>query len=252
MLTVDLNCDVGEGMPNDEELMRLVSSANIACGGHTGDRDSMKKTIELALRQNVAIGAHPSYNDRSNFGRVDLLDKTVSLDTLQAQLTEQIGAFNSLCQEMGALMSHVKPHGALYNRAAIDLLLADMICAAVGSIQPGLLLYGLSGSLLQKSADRHGLVFISEVFADRTYQPDGTLTPRTSAGALITDETLSEKQVINMVMEGWVQAIDGSSLPIEAETICVHGDHVGAVAFAGRIRKALSNNGIKIGAPQRK
>lgn len=249
MLTIDLNCDIGEGMPNDAELMPLISSANIACGGHAGDNSSIRRTIDLAITHNVAIGAHPSYPDKKDFGRTDLLGKTILLKDVPLFLEEQINRVVVICREKGVAMRHIKPHGALYNRAAADPELADVICASIRNIDPHLLLFGLSGSAMKKAAEDHGIIFVSEVFADRSYQDNGALTPRSHANAMIVDEAASEQQVVEMIKGKRVRSVNNNWVPIDAATVCLHGDGTHAVAFAKRIRAALQREEMAVVAP---
>ena len=267
-VSIDLNCDMGEGMATDAAIFPFLSSANIACGGHAGDADTMRRTVELAIRHGVAIGAHPSYPDRVNFGRVDTLGVSLRPEDLTGLLFEQLHRLQSICREFGVRLRHVKPHGALYNRAAVDVAASMLIVRAVADLDESLLLYGLSGSVLCSVAETMGVAFVSEVFADRTYQPDGTLTPRSQPGALITDGGLAVAQVLRMVREGCVLARDaaGSSgdgaggdadgrpsgvvrVPIRAETVCLHGDGAHAVEFAMLIHGALTAEGVRIAAP---
>jgi UPF0271 protein len=256
ILTVDLNCDMGEGMPSDIAIYPFISSANIACGGHAGDPDTMRRSVELALLHGVAIGAHPSYPDRAGFGRTDILefrpgagDRPLPLNALVSTLTVQIAAIQSICHEMGTRLHHVKPHGALYNRAARDHAVSAIICDAVTAVDPSLIIYGLSGSLIRQAAETAGLRFVSEVFGDRTYRPDGSLTPRTEPNALIHDTPGMLYQVLTMVQHRQVRAASGSVIPIAAETICLHGDGDQAVKFAGILRRELERNGIKVAVP---
>ncbi len=266
-VSIDLNCDMGEGMATDAAIFPFLSSANIACGGHAGDADTMRRTVELAIQHGVAIGAHPSYPDRVNFGRVDTLGVSLRPEDLTGLLFEQLHRLQSICREFGVRMRHVKPHGALYNRAAVDVAASMLIVRAVADLDESLLLYGLSGSVLCSVAQTMGVAFVSEVFADRTYQPDGTLTPRSQPGALITDGGLAVAQVLRMVREDCVLAgadgrsgdgtrvdVDGRPLgavrvPIRAETVCLHGDGEHAVEFAALIHGALTAEGIGIMAP---
>lgn len=256
MLTIDLNCDMGEGMPTDEAIYPLISSANIACGAHAGDPDIMRGSIEHALRQSVSIGAHPAYPDRPGFGRTDILesapgmaDRPLSFNRLQDELTRQIVLLQAICHEMGAVLHHVKPHGALYNRAAKDPAVARIVAAAAMAAEPSILLYGLSGSVMQGAASDAGLKFVSEVFADRTYRHDGTLTPRSEPDALIRDETAMLQQVISMIRQGQVRSTDGIAVSLRTDTVCIHGDGPHAVAFAVVLRRELENNGIAIAPP---
>jgi UPF0271 protein len=267
-LYIDLNCDMGEGMDSDAAVFPFITSANIACGGHAGDDDTMRRTVELAMQHGVAIGAHPSYPDRENFGRVDILDtgttrsdtaatplaSRVTLEALPEILGEQLQRLAAICREFGVPMRHVKPHGALYNRAAKDAVVSKLICNVILDFNPTLLLYGLSGSEMRRQADGIGLRFISEVFADRTYQPDGSLTPRTLSHALIDDPAQTLQQVLKMVKEGRVDVytkdgIAAGSKELTAETICLHGDGDHAAEFAQTICHKLSDAGIQIRMP---
>jgi UPF0271 protein len=250
VLKVDLNCDMGEGMDTDAAIFPFISSANIACGGHAGDAGTMRQTVALALQHGVAIGAHPSYPDRAGFGRTDILETSsglLRLEDLADILTDQLGQLQKIAEDMGARLHHVKPHGALYNRAAKDAAVSGIICRAIKSFDPSLLLYGLSGSEMQRQAMTFGLGFVSEVFADRTYQPDGSLTPRTMPDALIDDPGQMVQQVLMMVREGKIRAGGGIEVPITADTICLHGDGDHAVEFAAKIHMELQRNGIAVG-----
>ncbi|HYF30174.1 MAG TPA: 5-oxoprolinase subunit PxpA [Chitinophagaceae bacterium] len=246
MRGIDLNCDMGEGYPSDALLMPYISSANIACGYHAGDMDTMKRTVDLCLQYHVAIGAHPSYPDKENFGRTDMLGTGVSLKEIPSLIIEQINMLQAVCAQAGARLHHVKPHGALYNRAAVDAEVSTHICNAIASLDASLILYGLSGSLMETAARATGLQFRNEVFADRTYESNGTLRSRSAPGALITDADQSMKQVLQMINKGTVTAIDGKTIPMRAETICIHGDGPHAVEFAAMIARELKNNGIII------
>lgn len=255
MLVVDLNCDMGEGMETDAAIFPFISSANIACGVHAGDVHVMQQTVELALQHGVVIGAHPSYPDRARFGRVDILGDGFSFSELEDSLFEQLRALDAVCRGLGTRLRHVKPHGALYNRAARDTAVSSLIARVVAEFDATLLLYGLSGSLMAPAAASFGLRFVSEVFADRSYQPDGSLTPRTEPGALIGDSVLAVTQAIRMVREGRVRVLrpDGDVAPgevmIRAETVCLHGDGAHAVEFAELIHGALVAGGVRIAAP---
>lgn len=242
-MKVDLNCDMGEGCGNDAELMDYVSSVNIACGFHAGDAATMTKTVETAIEKGVAIGAHPGYPDRENFGRLAM---NLSSTQIHDIVTEQLAALYEITATRGGKLNHVKPHGALYNQAARDAELAAAIAEAVFHFDPTLVLYGLSGSVSISEAERCGLRTASEVFADRTYQNDGSLTPRSDSDALIRDARTSLNQVLQMISEKSVNATDGRVIPIRAETICIHGDGENAVEFAKAINQALTTIGIKI------
>jgi UPF0271 protein len=240
---IDLNCDMGEGLDNDALLMPLISSANIACGYHAGDVESMKQTIELALKYHVAIGAHPGFKDKANFGRIEM---PITLPYLFDLITEQIYLLKKIAETFGTKLHHIKPHGALYNMAARDARLARTIAAAVKSVDASFILYGLSGSHLIKEAEGLKLKNAAEAFADRSYQSDGSLTPRTLPSAIIEKTEDSLKQVLQMVTQKNVTTIHNEIIPIRAETICIHGDGKYAVDFASQIRKKLIDNQIII------
>lgn len=249
-LAVDLNCDLGESfgayqMGNDAALLQYVTSANIACGFHAGDPVVMHNTVKLALEQGVAIGAHPGLPDLVGFGRREM---AVSADEAYALMVYQIGALAAFAQAEGGMLHHVKPHGALYNMAAANPALAEALAEAVYKVQPQAVLYGLAGSELIKAGARLGLATANEVFADRTYQQDGSLTPRSKPNALITEESIAIQQVLRMVKEGKVNAQQGQDVIIQADTICIHGDGPHAVSFARQIREALQNEGIMVQA----
>ncbi|HKP68567.1 MAG TPA: 5-oxoprolinase subunit PxpA, partial [Pyrinomonadaceae bacterium] len=236
MRSIDLNCDLGEGCDNDAELMKYISSANIACGFHAGDTATMRRTAELAIAHGVAIGAHPGYRDRENFGRTLM---SLPVNEVFELVREQILAMKDICDSLGVGLHHVKPHGAMYNQAARDKDLAAAIAEAVASVNKEMILYGLSQSYLISQAKSAGLRTASEVFADRTYRTDGSLTPRSEPNALITDDEVSVQQAMRMVEQGNVVATSGDVVSIVAETICLHGDGEHAVDFARAIRNAL-------------
>ncbi|SFG03111.1 LamB/YcsF family protein [Pontibacter chinhatensis] len=249
-LTVDLNCDMGESfgtwhMGNDSELLTYVSSANIACGFHAGDPATMKKTVRLALEKGVAIGAHPGLPDLVGFGRREM---AVSAEEVYDMVVYQAGALMGFAKAEGAALHHVKPHGALYNMAAANATLAEAIAEAVARLDEQLILYGLAGSELVKAGEKYGLRTASEVFADRTYQADGTLTPRRQSDALITNPEQAIRQVLRMVKEGKVQSQQGAEVSIKADTICIHGDGPHALPFARLNHERLVSEGILIKA----
>lgn len=246
MRSIDLNCDIGEGMSNDRALMKYVSSVNIACGYHAGNKGIMQQTVEWALENDCAIGAHPSYPDTENFGRIDILDKTISRAELPGLIADQIELLEEICREAGASLHHIKPHGALYNRASVDEEVSAIICRVIRNFNPDLILYGLSGSVTKKVAEEHDIKFVNEVFADRTYLDDGRLTPRAEAGSLIEDQNSSLHQVLQMILERTVTSIKGKRIPLEAESICIHGDGAHALEFAAFIHQALNKRGIEI------
>ena len=243
MLSIDLNCDVGEGCGNDAELMKLVTSANIACGYHAGDVDTMRRTVDLAIENGVAIGAHPGYPDRENFGRLAM---ALSSPETHQIVIDQVSALAEIAAAAGGKLSHVKPHGALYNKSARDPELAGVMAKAVRSFDPDLKLFGLSGSYSITEAQKMGLRTASEIFADRTYQTDGSLTPRTEQNALIPDRERAAVQVLDMIKYGRVRSVEGIMISIVAETICIHGDGETAVDVARSIAAALDQNEIAI------
>ena len=242
-MEIDLNADLGEGAGSDEALLALVSSANIACGWHAGDARTMRQCVRWAIDNGVAIGAHPSFPDRENFGR-----STMHLppEEIVAGVLYQVGALAAIVKAEGGTLAHVKPHGALYNQAVKDPALADAICEAVRRFDPGLRFFGLAGSGMIDAARRAGLTPVEEVFADRGYMPDGSLVPRSQAGALIEDEDASLAQTLSLVRDHRVTAIDGSTVAVNAQTVCLHGDGAHALAFARRIRERLTAEGIAI------
>lgn len=248
MVKVDLNSDLGESfgmytIGNDKDVLTYVSSANIACGMHAGDPFVMHKTVRLALEQGVAIGAHPGFMDLNGFGRRNMAMKP---DEVYDLIVYQVGALAAFVKAEGGTMQHVKPHGALYNMAAKDQAMAEAIAQAVYDVDPSLVLFGLAGSWLIKAGKAAGLVTASEVFADRTYQDDGSLTPRTQPGAMITDDDESIRQVLGMIRSGKVRALSGAEVPVQADTVCIHGDSPKALAFAKRICEALKDEGIEV------
>jgi len=240
-MQTDLNCDMGEGIGNDEAIMPFITSVNIACGYHAGDENTVRTTIELAKQHKVNIGAHPSFFDRENFGRTEI--KT-SAEEVYHLITEQLFLFKKIADAADAVIHHVKPHGALYNMAARDATLAKAITQAVQDFDESLVLFGLSGSVSISEAKVLGLKTMSEVFADRTYQDNGSLTPRSQPNALIEDEEQSVQQVLQMVKEKTVRTVSGKTVFITAETICIHGDGKNAVAFAQKIYNTLTQQNL--------
>ena len=247
MAQLDFNCDLGEGCGNDASIVPLVSSASIACGGHAGDAASMQATVALCLAHGVAIGAHPSFEDRDHFGRREL---DLPADVVHASVKRQVQALAAICAGLGARMNHVKPHGALYNVAARDRQVADAIAGAVRDVDASLILFGLSGSCLTDAGRAHGLQVAHEVFAERAYDAGGRLAPRGTPGAVIEDLDASLAQVRRLLRDGAVVARDGSIVPLQADTLCLHGDHADAVAFAGALRAALESEGIDVRPPE--
>lgn len=240
---IDLNCDMGEGMGNEQAIMPYISSISVACGGHTGDIDSMQKTIGLALQHNVATGAHPSYPDRVHFGRKKM---NIESAALRESIYTQIEQLITIATREGASITHVKPHGALYNEAAIDSTLATLLVAIIKEMDTPLSLWGPPQSALYSAAKEGGIPFIAEGFADRTYQANGRLTPRSLAGALLTDCTASAQQVLSLVKEKKVKTLDGQLIPFVVQTICLHGDGIQAVELAKNNWTILKQEGITI------
>jgi len=248
MFEIDLNCDMGEGFGNyrfghDAAILPYISSVNIACGFHAGDAAVMQQTVQAAIHHDVAIGAHPGLADLQGFGR-----RNIPISPKEAyQITVyQVGALAGFVKVAGARLHHVKPHGALYNMAAANKLLAEAIAAAVADLDPSLCLYGLAGSELVKAGSRAGLKTASEVFADRSYQPDGSLTPRPESGAIIKDQEVALAQVIKMIRDKQVVCNDGSIINMMADTVCIHGDNEDAAEFARTINMGLHAAGIRI------
>jgi len=242
-MTIDINCDMGEGMLTDEAIMPFISSANIACGYHAGDVNTIRKTIKLCLKHQVAIGAHPSFFDKENFGRTEM---NLPEQEIYELVTQQLFLFNEIADSLDAKLHHIKPHGALYNMSAKNKLIARAIANAVKDFNKELILYGLSGSCSVTEAKVIGLKTANEVFADRTYQDDGSLTPRTKAGALIEDPGKAVKQIQLIVKDKTVRTIDDKLIPMTANTICIHGDGKHAVEFAKNIFEALAGQSINI------
>lgn len=248
MYQIDLNCDLGESfgvykMGMDEDVLSFVTSANIACGFHAGDPSVMRKTVRLALDKGVKVGAHPGLPDLAGFGRRNM---DISPQEAHDIVVYQIGALYAFTLSEGAVMHHVKPHGALYNMAARSEKLSEAIAEAVYKVNPELILYGLSGSELVKAGEKIGLQTYHEVFADRTYQQDGSLTLRREPNALITDTNRALSQITRMIIQGKVLTEQGVDIPIKADTICIHGDGAQALGFAQEIHRYLETSGILV------
>jgi UPF0271 protein len=245
---IDLNCDMGESfgaykMGTDEEILNYITSANIACGFHAGDPTTMRKTVTMALERNVGIGVHPGLPDLVGFGR-----RTMDISPQEAYdlIVYQIGAVYAFTKAEGGKLQHVKPHGALYNMAAKSPSLSEAIAEAIYKVDPELILFGLAGGELIKAGKKIGLRSASEVFSDRTYQEDGSLTSRREKNALIHDQEVAVNQVIRMVKEGKVKSLQGVDVSIQAHTVCIHGDGQNALQFAKYISTSLQNAGITI------
>jgi len=246
---IDLNADVGEGVGDDEGVVPFVSSVNIACGFHAGNPLLMRSTVRLARRHGISVGAHPGFHDLEGFGRRDMQVGTAELESLVAY---QIGALAALAGAEGVRLSHVKPHGALYNMAARDMAMATAVARAVRAVDASLVLFGLSGSQLVAAAEGAGLQVASEVFADRGYQADGSLAPRGTAGALLTDTADVARRAVRMATGNGITCVDGTAIPVTADTICIHGDTTGAAALARAVRDALTAAGVEVAAPLRR
>lgn len=245
---IDINCDMGESfgaykIGNDEKVVEFISSANIACGFHAGDPIVMDKTVKICLEHNVSIGAHIGFQDLSGFGRRNM---DVDLKEVYAMTVYQIGALNAFVKSYGGRLSHVKPHGALYNMAAKSESLSKAISEAIYKVNPELLLFGLAGSELIVQGEKVGLRAANEVFADRTYTDEGILTPRKNKNALINKEEEALKQVINMIKNNKVISVNGKEIDIKADTICIHGDGEKAIEFARNIKRELEKININI------
>jgi UPF0271 protein len=242
-LSIDINCDMGEGMGNEAYIMPFISSANIACGGHTGNADTIKRTIEIALQNNVAIGAHPSYNDKENFGRVS---QFISVLELAELIAEQYYQFEKMAVQMGAPIHHVKLHGALYNDCAKDAILSKTYIQTIQAIDPTLIIYGLSGSHTIQEAIMAGQPFAREAFADRSYQNNGQLTPRHLDHSMIEEVEDVITQVIQLVKENKIASLQGDIIDLKVDTICIHGDGPHAIEFSEAIHTALNTHQIEI------
>src|SRR5215467_453803 len=246
-LCVDLNADLGEGSGHDAELFKLISSANIATGFHAGDSDTMHAAVRAAKEHSVAVGAHPSFFDRENFGRKEL---KMSNEEVFDAVAYQLGIFQAITSALDVRPNHVKPHGALYNMAVRDPELADAIARAIRSVDPKLILFAPDNSELAHAGEAHGLQIAREIFADRNYLNDGWLVPRTRADALLHDPKEAAGRALRMLREGKVRSIEGRDVDVRAETICVHGDTPGAVEFARELRWQLEHEGVRIRAPR--
>jgi UPF0271 protein len=239
---VDFNCDLGEG-DDDAALMPYLSSASIACGWHAGDAPTMRRAVALCLQHGVAIGAHPSWPDREGFGR---REQEHAPAQAYAFVLYQVGALAGLARAAGAALHHVKPHGALYNQAARDPALADAVARAVRDFDPGLVLYGLAGSALTAAGAGRGRRVAHEAFAERRYEADGRLTPRSQPDAVIHDVDLAAQQVAQMLRAGRVTARDGREVAVRADTVCLHGDRPDAPAFAAALRASIEGAGFAV------
>lgn len=246
MAAIDLNSDLGESwlpevVGDDEAMLRLVSSANLACGAHGGDPVTMAAATRAAVARGVVIGAHPSYDDREGFGRRDL---DVDPSTLETQLSEQVARLAGVAGEAGGAVRYLKPHGALYNRIVRDVERAEVVARVAASA--GLPIMGMPGSAIERAAREAGLRFITEAFVDRAYRADGSLVPRSEPGAVLHDATLVAARAVRFAVAGEVETVDGTTLRVDAESLCLHGDTAGAVELADAVRRALARAGVEV------
>jgi UPF0271 protein len=246
-LIVDLNADLGEGSGHDDGLFELISSANIATGFHAGDSDTMHAAVCAANEHGVAVGAHPSFFDRENFGRKEL---KISNEEVFDAVAYQLGIFQAIASALDVRPNHVKPHGALYNMGVRDAELADTIARAIKSVDPKLILFAPDNSELAHAGEANGVQIAREIFADRNYLNDGWLVPRTRPDALLRDPKEAAQRVLRMFREGKVRSVEGRDVDVRGETICVHGDTPGAVEFARELRTQLEGEGVRISAPR--
>lgn len=252
MKSIDLNCDMGE-LPDaiadgtQDALMQYITSVNIACGGHAGDEETMRTTIEQALRYNVAVGAHPGYEDRANFGRIEL---QLAPEEISASVERQVRALDDIAKKCGARIVHVKPHGALYNQAARDPLIARAIAEGVHRWRTDVILVGLAGAVMLEEFRAANFRVAAEAFADRRYEPDGSLRSRKFSDALVIDPLQAAKQALGIVEQSSVVASDGATVPLFAQTLCLHGDTPGAPFIAEAIHRCLTGSNIKLASLQ--
>ena len=248
MLKVDLNSDLGESfgaykIGMDADILQYVSSANVACGFHAGDPIVMEETVRLAKKAGAAVGAHPGYPDLQGFGRRNMI---CTPKEVKAYVKYQLGALLAFTRTAGIPLQHCKPHGALYNMAAKDKALAAAIAEAVADVDAGIILLGLAGSAMTEAGKEAGLRIAGEVFADRAYQADGSLVPRSMPGAVIHDTEEALSRTVRIVKEGIVTAVTGETVPLTADSICVHGDNPSALAFVKAIRERLETEGVSV------
>ncbi len=248
MRQLDLNADIGERDPEtDAALLQLVSSANVACGAHAGDEQTMRATVALAVRHGVAVGAHPGFNDREGFGR---RPQQLNASEIRELLLPQLAALDAITRAEGTMLHHVKPHGAFYNQAETDPAVAVAIVSAIRAFDPTLRLVGRAGSAMEGAAREASHPFTAEAFADRRYRSDGTLLARSEPGAVITDPEEVARQVRGLVTDGEVFASNGSRVPVSFGTLCVHGDTPGATTLARRVRQELEALGVSVSTPR--
>lgn len=243
---IDINCDLGEGIGNEAAIMPFISSVNIACGFHAGSPISMQETVSLAKKHQVAIGAHPSYPDREHFGRRTM---HLSANEIYAMVVYQAGAMAAICTAEKIKLHHIKLHGALYNQAAVDKIIAEAVVTAIKDFDTSLMVYGLAGSILISLAKAAGIRAVEEAFADRSYTPEGTLTSRSMPHAMLTEPAEVTAQALSIVLRNTVRATDHSILQLKAETLCIHGDGLHAQDFAKVIYNTMLENNIRIQSP---
>lgn len=248
MLCVDINSDIGESFGRyslgcDDQVLQHITSANIACGFHAGDPMVMAKTVAMAVKNNVSIGAHPGYPDLQGFGRRRM---TLSSEEIKNIIIYQVSALKGFVEAAGCSLQHVKPHGALYNMAVEDAGIAEAIASGIKAVAPNAFFLAMAGTNMALAAEQMGLKVAYEVYADRAYNPDGILVPRTKAGSVIHDTNVAIARAVRMVTEGKVTAVNGEDITIKAHTICVHGDNPEAVAFVAQIRTALNEAGVNV------
>ena len=244
-IRIDLNCDMGEGFQTDELIMPFISSANIACGYHAGDSETIKETIQLAQKYGVAIGAHPSYPDKAGFGRRAM---EMNINELHKIIVEQINLVKTIADSLGQQLKHIKPHGALYNASAINYSIASIIATAIKSTDPSLKLFGMPNTASERAANNEGIAFCREVFCDRSYTDEGMLTPRAASNALINASDQALLQVLQVIKENTVTSTSGKKISMEVDTLCIHGDGLYAVEFVNTIRAGLEKENITIAA----
>ncbi|RZV37023.1 MAG: LamB/YcsF family protein [Chromatiales bacterium] len=245
MASIDLNADLGEGDAYDEDLLQIVSSCNVACGGHAGDADSMTGTVRSAIANGVAVGAHPGYPDREGFGRRSGFMKG---GELYDSLTTQVSELADIAAHLGARLTHVKPHGALYNDAIGDRELADIIARVTAEAPGSPAFVGMANTELEFAARDHGLAFIAEAFVDRAYEPDGTLVPRSEPGAVHEALSVATTQAVRLAEAGQATARNGEAVSVRADTLCIHGDTPGAAEKARAVRDVLESHGVDVRA----
>lgn len=248
MTSIDLNSDLGENVADrivsdDASMLRLVTSANVSCGFHAGSPEGIRETLAAAVQGGVVIGAHPGYRDYENFGRTKV---DIDSASLQAHVEYQLGALMGLAAAVGGRVAYVKPHGALYNTIARDERQSKDVVAAIRAIDPTLVLLGLAGGVVLDIAERAGLRTAAEAFADRAYQPDGQLVSRTEPGSVLHDPAVVAERMVRLAGEGVIRAVDGTDVPVSAQSICVHGDSPGSVAMAAETTRMLQDAGITI------